>query len=209
MQSAEGPDTETLLARARAGDSNAADSLLDRFRGQIRRMVSVRMDPLLTTRVDPSDIVQESLMAASQRLPAYLQNPTIPFYPWLRRIAWDRLVEAHRQHLWAKRRSRLQEERPVGLSNDSVLHLAEQFVSRDCGPSTRLLREELLTRVRKTLEQLEPVDREILVLRYLEQLTPEQTAVVLGVSRDAERMRHLRAVQRLRCKLDVPPSEIS
>jgi RNA polymerase sigma-70 factor (ECF subfamily) len=172
-------------------------------------MVSVRMDPLLTTRVDPSDIVQDSLMAASQRLPAYLQNPAIPFYPWLRRIAWDRLVEAHRQHLWAKRRSRLQEEGSLGLSNDSVLQLAEQFVARDSNPSARLLRDELLGRVRQAMEQLEPVDREVLMLRYLEQLSPEQTAAVLGIGQDAERMRHLRAVQRLRRKLNIPRSEDS
>ena len=62
----------------------------------------------------------------------------------------------------------------------------------------RLLREELRRRVRTILEQLGPRDREVLVLRHLEQMSPREMSAVLGISEGAVRVRHLRALQRFR-----------
>ena len=56
-------------------------------------MVHLRLDPRLAARLDPSDVVQDTLAEAHKRLAAYAQDRQIPFYPWLRAIAWDKLVE--------------------------------------------------------------------------------------------------------------------
>src|SRR5438876_12109973 len=98
------PDTEKLIALAIGGDSSARQSLLVRHRDRLRRMVAVRLDRRLMTRIDPSDVVQEALMDAAQKLSDYLRNRPLPFYPWLRRLAWERLVKLHRQHLSARKR---------------------------------------------------------------------------------------------------------
>src|SRR5260370_26969803 len=104
------PDTRELLDRASCGEVRARQLLLDRHRARLRRMVAVRLDPRLAPRVDPSDLLQESLAEAAARLSEYLRERPMPFYPWLRQIAWDRLVEAHRRHLLARRRSVAREE---------------------------------------------------------------------------------------------------
>ena len=96
-------DTSALVERAGAGDGRAAEQLLARHRDRLRRMVAVRMDPRLAARLDPSDVVQEALMEASRRLAEYCRGRPVPFYPWLRRIAWERLVEMHRQFLASQR----------------------------------------------------------------------------------------------------------
>jgi RNA polymerase sigma-70 factor (ECF subfamily) len=62
-------------------------------------MVAVRIDRRLAARVDPSDLVQEVLMDAHEKLSDYLRKRPLPFYPWLRPLACERLVRLHRRHL--------------------------------------------------------------------------------------------------------------
>lgn len=164
-------------------------------------MVVVRMDERLSARVDPSDVVQEALAVAADRLPHYLRNPAVSFYPWLRRIAWERLIDAHRRHIHAGRRS-VGREQPLGISNSSALQLADRLVADGTNPLARLLRDELCARVRAILARLASADREVLLLRHLEQLSNAQSAEVLEVSEEAAKKRYLRALRRFRRLLD-------
>jgi RNA polymerase sigma-70 factor (ECF subfamily) len=196
------PDTDELLRRAGGGDQDARGALLQRHRDRLRRMIVVHMDRRLAARLDPSDVVQETLAEADRRLDGYLRKRPLPFYPWLRRLAWDRLVEQHRRHLRAGRRSVLREEaEPPRLAEGSVLELADRFFTRSEGPSAVLRRQERVARMRAALDALPERDREVLVLRYLEQLPAEEVAAVLGVSEVATKKRALRALQRLRALL--------
>ena len=77
------PDTDQLLERSAAGDSGARDQLLGRHRDRLRRMVDARLDRRLAARLDPSDVVQDVLLEAAHRLPDYLKDRPMPFYPWL------------------------------------------------------------------------------------------------------------------------------
>jgi RNA polymerase sigma-70 factor (ECF subfamily) len=192
-------DTEILIERASAGDERARDDLFARHRDRLRRMVAVRMDPRLGTRFDASDIVQEAFQEASRQLDDYLRQPQLPFYPWLRHIAWQRLVQLQRRHLYAQKRSVTRE---IGggrydLPDESMLQLAEQLVGSGTSPSRRMIRAELLEQVERAMEQLKDQDREILVLRHLEQLSVEQTAAVMNMTPGNVKIRHFRAVQRL------------
>lgn len=94
-------DVEQLLKEAGGGDRRARDRLLGLHRGRLRQMVAVRLDERLSARVDPSDVVQETLAAAAAQLSDYIRSRPLPFYPWLRQIAWNRLVELGRRHLEA------------------------------------------------------------------------------------------------------------
>jgi RNA polymerase sigma-70 factor (ECF subfamily) len=193
------PDTEELLRRAGRGDRRARGALLQRHRGRLRHMVSLRLDPRLAARVDPSDVVQETLAEADRRLDGYLRERPLPFYAWLRQLAWDRLVEQYRRHVRAGRRSvRREEAEAPGLSDASALELAERLLAQAESPSAALQRQELADRVRAALDRLPEADREVLVLRYLEQLPAREVAGVLGTSEAAAKKRVLRALQRLR-----------
>jgi RNA polymerase sigma-70 factor, ECF subfamily len=194
-----GPDTDELLDRTAAGDRRARDQLLERHRKKLKQMVAVRLDRRLAARVDPSDVVQEALAEAARRLDDYLRDRPMPYYLWLRRLAWVRLDRVHRRHT-AGRRSVAREE-PPDLPEESVLELADRLLANRTGPVDAALRGERRQRVRAALDRLAAVDREVLVLRFLERLSTAETAAVLGVSENAVRLRHMRALERLRDRL--------
>jgi RNA polymerase sigma-70 factor (ECF subfamily) len=204
----EDSETTELLTRAGDGDHSAVEQLLARHRDRLRRMVAVRMDDRLAARVDPSDVVQETLAMAAHRLSEYLRRPPLPFYPWLRQIACNRLADLCRRHIQVGKRSVRREEQ-LGLSDASALQLADRVVARGSSPLKRLLREELRARVRAALAALPTMDREILILRHLEQLSFAESAVVLGISETAAKQRHVRALRRIRRLLDDVISEAS
>jgi RNA polymerase sigma-70 factor, ECF subfamily len=205
------PDTDELLDRAGRGEARARQLLLERHRDRLRRMVAVRLDDRLAPRVDPSDLVQETLALAAARLPEYLRERPLPFYPWLRQIAWDRLVAAHRHHLHARRRS-VAREVPwsVPLPNESVGRLADRLVAGGTSLSRRLIQAELRERLKAALDRLPPRDREVLVMRHLEQMAVAEIAGALGLTTGAVMTRHTRALVRLRGLLeDERPEELS
>jgi RNA polymerase sigma-70 factor (ECF subfamily) len=197
------PDTDELLRRAEMGDSQARQAVLGRHRERLKQMVAVHLDRRLAARIDPSDIVQEALLDAARSLDDYLRQRPLPFYPWLRQLAWERLIEMHRRHLHAQRRS-VKREEPLAphLSDESAMQLAERVLARQSSPSQRAIRSEMRTRIRAALDRLGERDREVLVLRHLEQLSTKETAAVLGISEGSVKTRHLRALERLRVLLE-------
>jgi RNA polymerase sigma-70 factor (ECF subfamily) len=196
-------DTEQLLRQAGQGDAAARDHLLARHRPQLREAVAVRLDRRLAPRVDPSDVVQETLAEAARRLPDYLRDRPLPFYPWLRQLALDRVIDLHRHHVRAGKRSVEREECSLPpLPDESAAALAQRLFGRGSSPSARLQRREVAARVQSALLQLSERDREMLVLRHLEQLPTRDVAAVLGLSESAVKMRLLRALERLRSLLE-------
>jgi RNA polymerase sigma-70 factor, ECF subfamily len=195
------PDTEQLLACAAQGDQAALGQLLSRHRPRLRQMIALRLDRRLQARLDPSDVIQETLAEAAERLADYARRRPLPFYPWLRQLAWERLVQLHRRHVRAGKRSVRREQADLPLSEESVLELADRLVSRGSSPSARLHRSEQRRRIQAILEQLATSDREILVLRYLEHLSTQELAAILGLTPAGVKTRQLRALQRLRALL--------
>ncbi len=191
-------DTDVLLQRAGGGDALAAGRLLEQHRGRLRNMVAVRIDPSLAPRIDPSDVVQEVFVEAARKLPDYLRGRPLPFYPWLRQIAWERLVQLHRQHLGVQKRAIGREDRrDLPLPDESAWGLADRLAATGTSPSRAMIREELRQRVRAALDLMAAHDREILVLWHLEELSVSEIAAVLEMTEAGVKSRHRRAVQRL------------
>ena len=125
MTASRASETDELLTQAAQGDRRAVEQLLARFRSRLRQMVAVRMDPRLKSRIDPSDVVQDTLMTAARMLPEYLSARSLPYYPWLRQIAWQRLYDLHVHHVEATKRSVTREGVEAKMLSDaSVLHLS-------------------------------------------------------------------------------------
>jgi RNA polymerase sigma-70 factor (ECF subfamily) len=204
--------TQDLLHRVAQSDAAATDELWEQHRPALRRMISLRLDHALARRVDASDVVQDVLLKASQRLGEYLRNPVMPFHLWLRQIARDHVIDAHRRHRQSARRT-LDRERPIGagqgrggFDDRSSLDLAAQLRDPALTPAAEALRREIQCRFQAALLRLDDDDREIILLRHFEQLTNSETAQALGLSEAAAGMRHLRALRRLRAVLGEAPS---
>lgn len=199
MTASHDADTEQLLERAGQGDLEAREQLLARHWKRLQQMIALRMDRRLAARLDPADVVQETMAEAIQQLPEFLRSRPLPFYPWLRQLACDRLAELHRRHIQTRKRSITREEcLAPPLPDGSALELADRLLARGSSPSARLRRQEVCGRVQKALAQLAEHDREVLVLRHLEQLSTREIAAVLGITEGAVYTRHLRALERLR-----------
>ena len=197
------PKTEELLGNARQGNAAAVNELLDRHRAALRRMIDLRMDRALARRVDASDIVQDVLVEANRRLEEYLKNPVMPFHLWLRHMAKDRIIDAHRRHRVAARRSVDREQplaAPAGLDH-STLELAAQLCDPELTPAAAAAWHELERRFQAAVETLEERDREIVLMRHFEQLSNQEVAKILDLSEAAASMRYLRAIRKLRAML--------
>ena len=206
----ESPEIEELLQRASRGEQAACGHLLERHRQRLRRMIAVRLDSRVAGRADASDVLQEALTVAAEQMPGYLDRRPLPFYPWLRQIAWQQIAQLHRRHVRAAKRSVLREvSDDLRLADGSALALADRLLaSSRSSPSARLQRRELQDQVRTALLQLKERDREILIMRYLEELAPQEIAAVLSISPGAVSMRHARALRQLRNVLREALGEI-
>lgn len=201
-------ETRMLLDHVERQEDGAADALWARHREGLRRAISNRLDPALARRVDASDVVQDVMIKANQRLPDYLRNPALPFHLWLRQIARDHVIDQHRKHRIAARRS-LDRERSIGnpgFHDRSSLDLAARLRDPALTPAAEALRHELRRRFEDAILRLEDDDREVIVLRHFEQLSNGEVAKVLGLSEPAAGMRHLRALRKLRVILGESPS---
>jgi RNA polymerase sigma-70 factor (ECF subfamily) len=191
-----------LLARIQTGDRAALDQLLAEHRPYLRRLVELQFDPQLQSRADPSDVVQDALLTAAERIDDFLRRTPMPFWLWLRQTACDRLVELQRRHLGAAQRAL---GREVPLPAASSIHLAQSLIGTST-PSERAAAVELAERVRSAVDRLDPDDRAIIVLRNYEQLSNQQAAEVLGIEPAAASKRFGRALLRLKATFDTGPS---
>lgn len=192
-----------LLQQAVDGNQDAFSRLVDADRHRLRQMIDMRLDDRLRTRVDVSDILQETWLTAFARLADYQERKPASFYVWLRMVAGELIIQAWRRHMKAERRS-VDNELPLnrsGLPAASSMSFASRLVGRDPTPSRVVGRLELCAHVQDQLEQLELADREILVMRHFEQLTNVEVAEILKIEPSAASNRYVRALQRLKKSL--------
>src|SRR6516165_9128864 len=198
-------ETKKLLDQAKHGEAEAVERLLTAHREPLRRMIDLRLDPALAARLDASDIVQDVLLEAHRRLQDYLRKPAMPFHLWLRHIAKDHIIDAHRHERLAQRRSVDREQsmnaHPQG---ESSLEWAAQFFDQEMTPASAAIRQEMERKLQAAIEQLDEDDREIILMRYVEQLSNQDVADSLGLTEAAASMRCLRAVRRLQSLLLNP-----
>jgi RNA polymerase sigma-70 factor, ECF subfamily len=196
----DGDVTAELLVNVRDGKSLAIDQLMDRHRNSLRRMIQLRLDQRILQRVDVSDVIQDVLMEANRRLTDYLSNPVIPFHLWIRQIAKDRIIDAHRRHRVSAKRS-IDREQPIagqGPPDQSTIELANQFRDGALTPAAAATQRELAKQIETAVQLLRDNDREIILMRHYEQLNNQEIAQALGLTEPAASMRYLRAIKRLR-----------
>jgi RNA polymerase sigma-70 factor, ECF subfamily len=193
-------DTNELLEAASLGNREKWGELLARHRDRLRRMVALRMDRRLQGRIDPSDVIQEACLEASNRFSEYLKKPTMPFFLWLRFLTGQKLLELHRIHLKAQVRDI---GREVSLYHGSLPEttsaaLAAHLMGHLTRPSEAAIRAEMKIRLQEALNSMGALDREVLALRHFEHLTNAETARVLNIQEAAASKRYIRALKRLK-----------
>jgi RNA polymerase sigma-70 factor (ECF subfamily) len=188
-----------LVTRARRGDERALAELFRIHEPRLVRMVELRLDRRLRSRMDPADVVQDAWVEVVRRFGEWRAQDALPLHVWLRLITGQSLAGAQRRHLSARMRDALRDApQRADRSNVNSATVADAFVDSATSPSQAAVREELRQRVCAAIEGLEEIDREIVAMRHFEGLSNEETAVELGIEPSAASMRFMRALQRLR-----------
>ena len=86
---------------------------------------------------------------------------------------------------------------------ESAVEIVRRMLATDTSPSNRLVRRERGEQVMAALASLSPRDREVLAMRHLEELSPAEIAEALGVTELAVKSPLLRALIRIRDRLEV------
>ena len=170
-----------LLKEAQQGDAEAFGALYERHAAAIFRYLYVH----LSSRPDAEDLTSEVFLRAWQSLPRYHQRG-VPFRAYLFRIAHNALVDHYRHSQQAQRL--VQEEDPASLADWSDPDEAL------AGKTDRMELSGLLAGLREDY-------RTVLALRFLSQLSPVETAMVMQRAPGAVRILQHRALEALRKKL--------
>ena len=189
-------DPRDLLERARHGEPAAFAELFARHREQVRQAVALRLDRRLAARVDVSDVLQETYLEASRRLADYLARPALPFDLWLRWLAREQVLTAHRRHLLADRRAVGREVPPLPADASSVFVGA--LLARGPSPSQAVAAAEAAENLGLALGRLDDDERDLILWRHFERLTNREVAQLLVISEAAAGKRYIRALERLR-----------
>lgn len=169
-------------------------------------MIALRMNQRLRSRLDASDVIQETFLDATAGLAQYAQRAEMPFFLWLRWLAGIKLTTLHRKHLGCQNRDAAREvsvEQAVPGASSAAL--AAQLLGRQTSPSEVAMRSERKARIQEVLDEMDPVDREVLVLRHFEELKNSEAAAVLGLQEAAASKRYIRALRRLQDELRAMP----
>jgi RNA polymerase sigma-70 factor (ECF subfamily) len=170
----------------------ALAKLFEEHRARLLAMVRRRIDPALSARVDPEDVLEEAFLRAGARWSNY--DPAVmSSYTWLYRIVLDCLIETSRQAHAAGRSI----QREVPWPQRSSVQLGLGLVGSTTSPSEAFARAELRERIVWAVHQLKPDDWEILAMRHFDELSHPEAAI-LGITPDAAMQRYARALRRLK-----------
>ncbi|GAB4571458.1 MAG: sigma-70 family RNA polymerase sigma factor [Anaerolineae bacterium] len=173
---------ETLIERARQGDTDAIAALYRQYAPAIYRYIAFRVP----TDADAEDLTGEVFLKMVEALPGY--NPSgAPFEAWLYRIAAARVADFHR------RRNRR-----------SFQPLAESLADDTPQPEEHLLDQGELDRLRAALSELTEEQQTLLLLRFVENKSHREVAAILGKSESAVKTAQYRALTRLSEVLGLP-----
>ena len=186
------PERWSTLQDAIAGQPGAFDRLVTAYADRLRSLVRRRLDPALRTRLSADDIVQETLLVASDRVRGLVVSREGDFWAWLRSVAEQRLVDARRRHLLASKR----DVRRTGSLGDTSADRG-RAMARSCPPSEDARALERAAALERAMESLPPSYREVIRLRVVEGLSTGDAAAVMGRTPGALSVLLCKAVKRL------------
>ncbi len=170
---------------------------LERFRDYLRLLARLQLDPRLQGKLDPSDLVQQTLLKAYQARGQFRGQTAGEQAAWLRQIVARTLANAVRDLARAKRDVTLERSLENALANSSA-RLEAWLVAGDASPSEQAERNEQLLRLAQTMAQLPEIQREALLLRHCQGWSLADIAQHLGRSRPAVASLLRRGLQQLR-----------
>jgi RNA polymerase sigma-70 factor (ECF subfamily) len=177
---------------------------LDRFRSYLLLLARAGLDPRLKPKVDPSDVVQQTLLEAHAAVDQFRGETTSELAAWLRQIMARNLANLGRDFTRAKRDVRREAKAPDNSESNARLELL--LAAGGSSPSRCVDKAEQLIRLATSLQQLPEAQREAIELRYLTGLPLADIAQHMDRTPPAVAGLLHRGLARLRELLEAPDS---
>ena len=174
------------------------------FRPKLTSLAAKHMNPVLSRRLSPEDVVQETFAAALMREDFFIREPEVPLYFKLRTILFQTMVDLERRNLAAQKRDAYKEVDVPGRDPDdtSAGDLDwDMFAGTMTSPNSALAREDRHALLRQAIGELSDNDRQIIILRHFDDMDNAECAQALGIEPKAASIRYVRALERLQKKL--------
>lgn len=197
------PDPELLLRQARQDGGASFGLLLESCRHYLTLLARVQIGRRLQGKVDASDVVQETFLAAHRDFDQFRGTTQKDFAAWLRQILACRVSDLVRRFLGAQGRDvRLERQLEKELDQSSQ---DLGLVARQSSPSQQLARREQAVLLAEALKRLPPEYSEVIILRHLDGLRFPEIARRMGRSLDSVEKLWVRGLASLRRTLGVTP----
>jgi RNA polymerase sigma-70 factor (ECF subfamily) len=186
-----------LLAEARQGGNEPLGQLLQMYRNYLTILATTQISPMLRRRMAPSDLVQETMLAAQENFRQFQGGTERELLAWLRQILINSLHDAMETHLQAKKRDIRREvsiEQVSAALDQSVMNFANVLAAPGPSPSAQVRQRERSVHLANQLAKLKPDYRDVIVLRNLQGLPFEEVAERMNRKPSAVRMLWLRAI---------------
>ena len=196
----DGGDLDALIRRAQGRDEQALARLLELHTQRLLASVRAELGQRLRQRLESQDIMQEVFVDALEHIERFVNQGDDSFFAWLRRIALNRICDVDRRAFQAQKRAGEVRAADLGLEQ-SLLHLFDNVINPTSTPSRAADRSDHVRLLRAALEQLTDEQRQVIELRYLQQLNVAETAAKMNKTERAVRSLCVRALIHLRDKL--------
>lgn len=187
-----------LLSQARDGSGCAVEELLAAYRDYLRNLASQRLGARLGGRVSPSDLVQETLLAAWKDFGSFRGGDAVQFSVWLRTILLRKVSAAVAAHAKTSKRDIGREFSVLPRTGSSVLEVTKGLAGREETPSTIVSVGEEAIVIQGLMAKLPEDYRLVIQWRHLEGIQFNEIAERLGKTSGATRLLWLRAIRMLR-----------
>lgn len=167
--------TADLVRRAQAGDDEAYERLFARVTSRLLAYVRIRLGSDLRARLDPLDVVQEAYVRAHVAFPQFEQRDEQAFGRWLCTIA-DHCLKDLAEHHGAQKRT---PPSPLVRGSAALTRIRAMHTN----PLSRCARQERAERLVAAMDQLDEPEREVLLLRYFQDMSVADVVATVGRSR--------------------------
>jgi RNA polymerase sigma-70 factor, ECF subfamily len=190
----------TMLDRARAGNSQSLGMLLQLYRNYMMVLATNQLDRRLRQRLNPSDLVQETMLAAHRDFSDFRGQSEGEFMAWLRMILVHCVGHAVETHVKARKRDIRREVPNQCVENESngSANWLNILAGRDSTPSEIFGRGEMAMKLTQQLAKLKPEYRDVIIYRNLHGLPFEEVASRMGRKSASIRMLWLRAIEKFK-----------